>query len=96
MKTNRFYIPGETSVSERLRKSSFDCGTFTMLHYVAMKLGDKPEFTEIKQFLKEKVLNFVELNDLVYHVKVLKLLQAAPDQEEAISDLTLTLEDSAN
>lgn len=64
VKTNRFYIPGETSISERLRKSSFDCGTFTMLHYIIMKLKDGPDYTEIKQLVREKVLNWVELNDL--------------------------------
>lgn len=45
-----------------------------MLHYIAIKLKDKPEHEEIKRYLKEKVLNFVELSDLNYHVKVLKLL----------------------
>jgi len=40
VKTNRFYIPGETSVSERLRKSSFDCGTFTMLSFILKNLKD--------------------------------------------------------
>lgn len=42
VKTNRFYIPGETSISERLRKSAFDCGTFTMLHYIIKNLKDTP------------------------------------------------------
>lgn len=79
VKTNRFYIPGETSVSERLRKSSFDSGIFTMLHYIIMKLKDGAEYSPLKQHLREKVLNFVELNDLIYHAKILKMLQENPD-----------------
>lgn len=75
VKTNRFYIPGETSVSERLRKSSFDCGTFSMLTYVLKKLKDQAPFTEIKTYIREKVLNWLELNDLYYHAKILKLLK---------------------
>ena len=74
VKTNRFYIPGETSVAERLRKSSFDSGIFTMLHYIIMKLKEHQDYTPLKQHIREKVLNFVELNDLTYHAKVLKLL----------------------
>jgi len=31
VKTNKFYIPGETSIAERLRKKAFDTGTFTLL-----------------------------------------------------------------
>ncbi len=31
VKTNRFYIPGETHIVERLRKESFDKGIFATL-----------------------------------------------------------------
>lgn len=34
VKTNRFYIPGETNLVERLRKESFDKGIFAALTYV--------------------------------------------------------------
>lgn len=62
-------------MSERLRKASFDCGIFTLLYFIVIKLKDSPkEFTEIKHMLKEKVLQFLELNDLQYHARVLKLL----------------------
>ena len=30
-RTNKFYIPGETNLAERLRKRAFDSGTFTLL-----------------------------------------------------------------
>lgn len=30
----QFYIPGETNLSERLRKRAFDSGTFTLLTYI--------------------------------------------------------------
>ena len=57
IKTNRFYIPGETTISERLRKCSFDCGLFTMLYYVVLKLKDTTkEFADFKHQLNEKVL----------------------------------------
>lgn len=79
VKTNRYYIPGETSVSERLRKSSFDSGIFTMLNYIIMKLKDGSDYTLLKQHLREKVLNYVELNDLTYHARVIKLLQENPE-----------------
>ena len=75
VKTNRFYIPGETSVSERLRKSSFDCGTFTMLSYIIKNLKEQAPFTEIRNYVRERVMNWIDLNDLQYHAKVLKLLQ---------------------
>lgn len=79
VKTNRFYIPGETSISERLRKNSFDCGSFTLLHYIVKYLSDEnPQNAEVKQYIREKVLNYVELNDLQYHAKILKMLQESP------------------
>ena len=31
---NQFYIPGETNLSERLRKRAFDSGTYTLLTYI--------------------------------------------------------------
>jgi len=30
-RTNRFYIPGETNLAERIRKRAFDSGTFTVV-----------------------------------------------------------------
>ena len=33
-RTNKFYIPGETNLAERLRKRAFDSGTFTLLTYL--------------------------------------------------------------
>ena len=37
-KTNKFYIPGETNLVERLRKRAFDCGTYALLTYIFNKL----------------------------------------------------------
>jgi len=34
VKTNRFYIPGETNLVERLRKDAFDRGVFSALTYL--------------------------------------------------------------
>ena len=75
VKTSRFYIPGETTISERLRKASFDCGIFTLLYYVVLKVSDRQkEFAELKLHIREKVLQFLELNELQYHAKVLSCL----------------------
>jgi hypothetical protein len=38
VRTNRFYIPGETSIAERLRKRSFDTGTFTLMTHLYSEL----------------------------------------------------------
>ena len=35
----QFYIPGETNLSERLRKRAFDSGTFTLLTYLCNELA---------------------------------------------------------
>ena len=45
-----------------------------MMHYVILNLEDNENYTPLKQHLREKVLNWVELNDLTYHAKVLKML----------------------
>lgn len=34
VKTNRFYIPGETNIVDKLRKDSFDKGLFATLTYI--------------------------------------------------------------
>ena len=67
VKTNRFYIPGETNLVERMRKEAFDKGIFATLTFLYKKLGTSNFATEIKKFIKDKVLNNVELNDLIYH-----------------------------
>ena len=46
-----------------------------MLTYVLKKLKDQAPFSEIKSFIRENVLNWLELNDLQYHAKILKLLK---------------------
>ena len=37
VKKNKFYIPGETNLAERLRKRAFDTGIFTLLTYLYQK-----------------------------------------------------------
>ena len=39
VKTNRFYIPGETNLVERLRKEAFDKGIFATLTFLYKNLG---------------------------------------------------------
>lgn len=67
VKQNRFYIPGETSMAERLRKRSYDCGTYSMIHHVYNNLSAEGQLGDLKKFIKEKVLNWIELNELIYH-----------------------------
>jgi|LauGreDrversion4_2_1035121.scaffolds.fasta_scaffold178699_2 hypothetical protein len=38
VKTNRFYIPGETKLVERLRKDAFDKGIFATLTFIYQEL----------------------------------------------------------
>jgi|LauGreDrversion4_2_1035121.scaffolds.fasta_scaffold485248_1 hypothetical protein len=38
--SNRVYIPGESKISERLRKCSFDSGTYFMIAYIFDCLKD--------------------------------------------------------
>ena len=40
VRTNRFYVPGESNISERLRKKSFDMGVFTLLQQIYMRIKD--------------------------------------------------------
>ena len=70
VKTNRFYIPGETNIVERLRKEAYDKGLFATLTYIYKELDKSGICTEIKKYIREKLLNLVELNDLVYHAVV--------------------------
>lgn len=78
VKLNRFYIPGETSMAERLRKRSYDCGTYSMIHHIYNHLSESSGLRDLKIFIKEKVLNWIELNELIYHHKVLRLLIDSP------------------
>lgn len=75
-RTNKFYIPGETNLSERLRKRAFDSGTYTVVTHLfkALKGCEKRPFSDVRQEIRQRVLNLVELNDLVYHTKVLELM----------------------
>jgi hypothetical protein len=38
VRANKFYIPGETNIAERLRKKALDTGTFILLRHVHSKL----------------------------------------------------------
>lgn len=74
VKTNRFYIPGETNLVERLRKDAFDRGVFSTLTYLYKNLDKSGQFPSIKKMIKEKVLNVIELSDLMYHSSIVELL----------------------
>lgn len=72
VKTNRFYIPGETKLVERLRKEAFDKGIFAALTFLYKNLKGRSE--DLKKYIKEKVLNLIELSDLFYHAGVIEQL----------------------
>jgi len=57
VKTNRFYIPGETSLAESLRKKSFDTGIMTLLTHIHANLN-ATFFKETKTYIQEKVLQY--------------------------------------
>jgi hypothetical protein len=73
VKTNRFYIPGETKMVERLRKDAFDKGIFAILTYLYYNISQQ-RLAELKTHIKDKVLNLIELNDLYYHATVIEQL----------------------
>lgn len=76
VRTNRFYIPGETNLAERLRKRSFDSGVFTVLThlYKIFKGREGQEFEGLRKDIREKVLNWVDYNDLIYHHRCLEIM----------------------
>ena len=78
----QFYIPGETNLSERLRKRAFDSGTFSLLTYIDFTLRDveAQPFKSIRDHIKQQVLNYANMQDLTYHCKLLKFLQNQPVQ----------------
>ena len=80
----QFYIPGETNLSERLRKRAFDSGTFTLLTYLFNQLKDveKQPFKAVKEHLKEQVLNYATLTDLTYHTRLIQYLKENPSLME--------------
>jgi hypothetical protein len=74
VKTNRFYIPGETKMVERLRKDAFDKGIYATLTYLFYNIPSNPKLSDLKCYIKDKVLNLIELNDLYYHAIVIEQL----------------------
>ena len=72
VKTNRFYIPGETNIVERLRKDAFDRGLFATLTHIYKELDKSGRCPDIKKYIREKLLNLIELNDLVYHASAVE------------------------
>lgn len=76
MKKTHFYIPGETNLSERLRKKAYDSGTFTLLTFIynSLKDAEAQPFKTIADHIKQEVLNYATINDLNYHVRLLRLL----------------------
>ena len=80
MSGTRIYIPGETTIAEQLRKRSFECGIYAILVYIsaavgkALKESNPPdEFAEIQAFVEGKFFNLLEMQDLEFNLKVVKI-----------------------
>ena len=97
-KTNKFYIPGETNLVERLRRRAFDSGTFTLLTYLFKELKSSAEHNakvkEVRDYIKEKVLNYAELSDLHYHIKLIKFIRDQPNSNPYENSETKTKSNS--
>ena len=91
VKTNRYYIPGETSISERLRKRSYDSGTFSLLVHLHINLKSDT-FKEVRLEIMDKIINFFNEQDLSYHKRVLKLLSQNPPKQISFTTITLANE----
>lgn len=75
VRTNKFYIPGETNLSERLRKRAFETGVVSLVTYLYVVLNEnKQPFSEVRKNIRAKVLNFLELKDLFFHAKTLETI----------------------
>ena len=62
VKTNRFYIPGETNLVEKLRKKSMESGVFALLSYINFTIKESnPSYQVIRKYIKEKSLNMMDM-----------------------------------
>jgi hypothetical protein len=63
LNSSRVYIPGETNISERLRKSSFECGTYFLVSHIYESIKDIESnyFKTTLQLIQDKYLNIVDL-----------------------------------
>ena len=91
---NQFYIPGETNLSERLRKRAFDSGTYTLLTYIFNQLKDANDnpFKAIREHIQQHILNFETMTDLVYHAKLLTFLKENPHQVQPDTEAWINTE----
>ena len=88
IKRNQFYIPGETNLTERLRKRSFDSGLLSLLQHIHSELksawGQEP-FEQTRQCIHETILKVADIHDLTYQAKVVDLLerrQSSPTESD--------------
>ena len=90
----QFYIPGETNLSERLRKRAFDSGTFTLLTYLFNQLKDVQEnpFKAIREHIQQQILNYETMTDLAYHAKLLTYLRDNPHLAQSESVMRLNID----
>lgn len=89
----QFYIPGETNLSERLRKRAFDSGTFTLLTHLFNELRDVDTnpFKAIREHIRDQVLTYATMTDLNYHQRLLGFLVENPQSTESQQALRLNV-----
>jgi hypothetical protein len=77
----KFYIPGETVETDKMRRKAFERGVFTALAHI-MKEG--PE--ELSLMIRQKVFDQMDLNDLSFHQKILEAILEGKNQQGNESD----------
>ena len=71
---SRVYIPGETHTADQLSKRSYDCGSYALLVTVSALVSQNPEpYQQVKQALETKFFNMLEMSDLEYNLKLIKM-----------------------
>ena len=70
------YIPGESKISERLRKCAFDQGTFILMSLISDSLKDSESslLKQVATLINEKFMANIDFSDLTYILKVIKTL----------------------
>lgn len=74
--SNRVYIPGESKIAERLRKCSFDQGTFILMMTIwdSLKDSESQFLKQVCTSINDKFIANIDYSDLNYMNKVLKAL----------------------
>ena len=85
--SNRVYIPGESKISERLRKCSFDSGTYFLFAYIFASLKDTESLLlkPVVTLVQDRYMASIDISDLMYNQKVLNAFLNPQPVVEAVS-----------